>query len=512
MSMEHYTHKDWDEWLDHLTSELSGEPCGEDQLYEEGFKYLKASSSGVADVDYKKMFEVSTQLLGEKTKDLRIVNYFCLAASHEYGAVGLQYGLTLFNQLLASFPEQIFPIKDRAKKSVHKWFLQQQDRLKALVELKTDVTPEMWLALSEALAEYNQKSVAKLDPDAGPLSSLNEWIALQVKKYPVVKAEPVQAVKEAAPVQNQATPVQAPAMQTPPVKNAQIQAASFDSDAGFMDAARALIAFDKDKQQYGRMLAVSRAIRWGDIKIPPNEAGKTRIPEPREAAYAPIKNALANENYIEAFLKAEALFMEGAMHFNLDLQFLSLKALKGMGQNKLVNALMAQLRSLVEACPQLISLTYDSGKAFCSQNNRALLEELSGAEDESSGAKVSDPWSEIEAELFELVEADKLTQALAAIDDLPTKELLDRAKNTLLQARLLLRAEKTEFAEPLLTQLVALVTTEQLAKWHPDFSLQVWRYAVQCYSVEINETNTSIINELKQKMLVLNPAKAIAWC
>ncbi|SFC95679.1 TssA family type VI secretion system protein [Pseudoalteromonas denitrificans] len=514
MNQTHHTHKDWNEWLIQLTSPLTGSACGEDQLYEESFKYLKASSSGVADVDYKYMFEVATELLAEKSKDLRVASYLCLASAHEYGATGLQHALLVFNKLLADFSD-VYPVKNRAKKSVHKWFIQQQDKLKALVELSQDASPEQWLSLNEEVISYNQISAIKLDCDAGPLSKINDWLDLTIKQNPVV-AVPVEKTLEKV-VQKIAEPLKpevpaASAIQTQVTSQSPSINTAVDSDAGFMESARALISFDKEKENYARMITLARAIRWGSVLIPPNEAGKTRLPEPRDAAFAPIKNALANEHYIEAFLKSEALFMEGAMHFNLDLQFLSLKALKGMGQNKLVNNLTLQICLHVEANPQLINLKYDSGKPFCSQGNKETLEKFKNTNVSSDEHSAADPWQEIESEIFDLCEADKLTQAMEMINTLPANHALDRAKTQLLQARTLLKCEQAEFAKALLIQLLQTVETQRLAVWQPELALQVWRYAVQCFSSLGDESHLDEIYTLKQKMLVLDPAKAIAWC
>ena len=184
-----HTHNSWELWLEELSKPLSGLACGEDLKYEETFKALKASSSGVGEVDFKVMFIQATDLLQNQSKDLRIVSYLCLAATSEFGVVGLTHSLKLFNQLLSQFSEQVHPLKARMRCAVNTWFLQQQERLKGIAQAKSS-SPEQWAELETVLAEYNQVSVPVLDADSGPLSTLNEWVKEQVIRNPVAKPEP----------------------------------------------------------------------------------------------------------------------------------------------------------------------------------------------------------------------------------------------------------------------------------------------------------------------------------
>lgn len=169
-----HTHNSWQLWLDELAAPLQGLPCGEDLKYEETFKSLKASSSGVGEVDFKVMFIQATDLLQNKSKDLRIVSYLCLAATSEFGVQGLISSIKLFNKILADFSNDVHPLKERMRSAVNTWFLQQQERLKGISQSHS-ATAEQWAELDAVLTDYNQHSVPLLDSESGPLSTLNEW-------------------------------------------------------------------------------------------------------------------------------------------------------------------------------------------------------------------------------------------------------------------------------------------------------------------------------------------------
>ncbi len=141
MSQPH-KYQSWQQWRENLLAPLGGMPCGDDLKYEESFKLLKASSSGVAEPDFKANFILASELLEKQTKDIRIASYLALAATNEFGLEGLIHSLDLFNQLLQQYQAQIHPVKERARASVHTWFLQQQQRLLGVAIAHSATMPE----------------------------------------------------------------------------------------------------------------------------------------------------------------------------------------------------------------------------------------------------------------------------------------------------------------------------------------------------------------------------------
>ena len=147
--MDHYTHDNWQKWTEHLCSPFTEVICGEDLKYEEDFKYLKTSFSGVSELDCKKVFITATQLTAEKSKDLRIVSYLLCAATREYGVEGLLNGLILLNRLAEQFFTDLHPLKDKARKAIPVWLLSQQSRMIAFAEQHGSFSPETIVLLQE---------------------------------------------------------------------------------------------------------------------------------------------------------------------------------------------------------------------------------------------------------------------------------------------------------------------------------------------------------------------------
>ena len=516
-----HTHTTWIEWLEALSAPLPGNKCGEDLKYEETFKALKASSSGVGEVDFKVMFIQASDLLNTQSKDLRIVSYLALAATSEFGVTGLTHTLLLFNRLLTTYTDEVHPLKARMRAAVNTWFLQQQERLKGVAQ-GHNTNAEQWPELIAALTQYNEQCVGLLDNESGPLSTLNEWAKEQEKRNPVPVATPVQEEKAISAEQKLAdnSVVTAPKSEanntTPAPVTSQVSIGNADiaSDSAYLSAVRQLLNFDKEQNNIERVVKLSRAARWTRLALPANENGKTRLPAPRAAAFAPIENALASEQPEQALNLAEGLFMEGAMQFNLNLQVLSLNALKKLNKLPLVHWLEQQLVNLNEQFPALVSLQYDDGSPLCSSVNKEFLKELSHSAKTESVSSQSSAFDEQYSELIQDVEKGQLSTALIKVDQINILNDFDKAQAQLLKAKLLIKAEHYEHALALLGVLLKQIKAHDLAQWQQCFCMEVWRFSKQCYASlsQTPEDEMSLAaKHISQQMMVTNPAQALAW-
>ncbi|KAF7769675.1 type VI secretion system protein VasJ [Pseudoalteromonas citrea] len=506
MSVPH-THESWALWHDALITPLINNACGEDLKYEDSFKALKSSSSGVGEVDFKALFILGTDLLATKTKDLRVMSYTCLAASSEYGVEGLIASLSVFNSLVNEFTAHIHPLKPRARGSVHTWFLQQQGRLRGIIEQHKQPTAQQWHALNIQVNEYGQSSARQLDEEAGPLADLTQWIEQGCKSNPLVIESPAEAMSSQG-TQDIASPAQ-----IEPTQQGAGVVKNIDSDSVFIAQTRVLISYDKEAKRYERMVKMARATRWSGLKLPPNEQGKTRLPAPRTAAFAPIENALMNADHEQGLIKAEALFMEGAMHFNLNLQVLTIELLRKLGLGNLERWLSVQVLALINECAGLLSLTYDDGTPFCSAKSKTVLDEIKESITPQASSAVKAPDEDIQKSAFSLADDAKLHQALQRVDELPQNCAYSKARADLLKARVLMRADNPVLAKPLFLKLIDQVETQQLAAWHRDFAMHVWRYAQQCFVAlpEQDDEFKQLAESLTQKMLITNTTSAIGW-
>lgn len=505
-----YQFDSWQAWHEAMLAPLEPQQCGEDLKYDDGFKQLKASSSGVGEQDFKALFILGSELVQQKSKDLRLASYLCLAATHEFGLVGFYHSLAVFNDLVRDFGVSCHPHKAKAKSFVHVWFLQQQERLIALAEQQQNVPAQLWHELKDQVSRYGDECVKLLDPESGPLATISSWAQQGCSKNPVVVSEP--NVKENSPQTSNEKATQTAAAPAATQRGA-AQELALESD--YMAVVRQLLAFDREQKNWSRLLQVARATRWATMKLPPNEGGKTRIPAPRNTAFTPIENALADDLYDDAILAAEALFMEGAMHFNLDLQMHTLAALKKANRNALVTWLTEQIRLLVKRLPELTELKYDDGSAFCSAKSKAQIIEMTEQENASPTVASDDPLLQKQNELLNLVESEDLPKVLTEIENLTQNNEVSRLRAQLLTARVLIKAEKAPQALPLFNHLLKLVDECHLVMWQQQLAMEIWRYAMQCFKAlaqgdDEQEFSQQAI-EIEKKMLVTNVTTAIGW-
>jgi len=522
-----YTHDSWQAWYDNLSAPFNKMPCGEDLKYEDDFKFLKSSFSEIEALDHKKIFTLATGLLSEKSKDLRIASYVCCAASGEFGVEGLTFALKLFNHFIAEYFEQVHPISARAKKGVHTWLLSQQLIMITALENIANYQPEQLIALQEELSIYGSVSVRKLDENAGPLSDIANWLVKIIKANPVEVAAPVvleskpeknEAIKQvnSTDTQNNANDTQSDVVAVSQATGTtNVAAQVLESDSDYLSLIRKLLTFDKDQNNTTRFIQLARATRWSNLKLPPNENGKTRLPAPRAGVFVPIKNSLDNQDFNEALLKAEALFMEGAMHFNMDLQALVISALKGLNKQDALSQLELTIFGIINNYPQLLNLQYEDGSGFCSPTSKETIQAIKQQFSVSTDSTVADDeFATIQQKAIELVDKKQLEQALNLTKTLIVNTEFDQARVLLIKAQLCLKAERYDFAEPLLQQLLTQIEQHDLGQWHSDFCMQVWRNSVLCFSTlstKARDHYDGLASNLKQKMILTQPERALGW-
>ncbi|MFC3032160.1 type VI secretion system domain-containing protein [Pseudoalteromonas fenneropenaei] len=534
--MAPHQYHSWQAWHEALLQPCLPEPCGEDLIYDERFKTLKASSSGVAEYDFKRLFVLASELAEKESKDFRVLSYLMLAASSEFGMTGLLASFKLLNDSAQQFAEALYPRKEKARLAVHHWFLQQQERLKGICEHKGNIAAADWHELRAELTRYRDSTLPLLDKDAGPLATLQAWVEQGCKQNPIaqaaaeVRASEVPATSNPIPVANavqaeQVTVAQSAAVAMPvqntvraetPVVSNLPPATDISSDSQFLAVVRSLLSHDKEAKNYLRMMMLARAARWGSLIIPPHDAnGNTRVPAPRETALAPINHAKQQGHFEQALVLAENVFMEGAMQFNLDLQHNIVGLLR---QAQLLDAakwLEHELSGLLARFPMLGKLKYDNGQAFCSAKTAAWLEELAAVQS-ATDTSTSEVDSLLEAEqtAYALVDQGEVAQALQTIAILPNRSAFDAAQLQLLRAKILLRNEQYALAQPLFEQLLEQIEQHQLARWQQAFALQVWRFAKRCFAglSQTSDDEFSVrAKAIETRMLVTDTATAIAW-
>ncbi len=90
------------------------QPAGSDVKYEPEFEELQAeidklsSPSATESTDWKKVSDISSAILAEKSKDLLVASYFVVSQIHLNQLDGLGVGLAVYHDLIAAFWEDLY--------------------------------------------------------------------------------------------------------------------------------------------------------------------------------------------------------------------------------------------------------------------------------------------------------------------------------------------------------------------------------------------------------------------
>ena len=520
---------DWQAWLTALQVPLSPIGEGQELTGDPRFTDLKQAVAAMTETDFGELFSRTSKLIEHETKDLRLAAYLLPTASHEYGVEGLLMALALFNQLLIHRQVRCFPHKSKGRLRLHQWMLGQQTRILAF--LINQAPCQLHLTeLSARLATYGELAREHLDPEAGSLSQLNDWVSEQLANGACqdntqtdgCQSNQASSRENGPCVESANTDAQLPV--SPPANIVARNNAEpvIDSEADFRCGIAALLTYDREQQQFRRMMLLARASRWGAIQLPVGNETASNIPAPRARALAPVSQALLAGQGLQAFLLAEKLFMEGTLHFCLDLQRLCHQALKAAELPSLGKLIEQQLVFWLSLYPAWQGMRYDDGTVMAEQETRAWLKTLeskaksrntAGAESPASSPIVTGGESALA-----WAEKGQLGKALACIDALPLSEPRALLYRQLLQARACLAAERPAWARPIIRSLVEQVECHQLGRWWPSLATSVWRTCLECYgqllphsSADEQRILTQQINLVREQLLLSSPAGAAEW-
>jgi type VI secretion system protein VasJ len=509
-------------------------PCGADARYEPEFELLQAeidklslpSASGT--VSWEKVARLSSGLLAEKSKDLRIACYWALSRVHARGIEGLIEGATLIRELMRLYWDDLYPSKKRlqGRTSALQWWIEKTAAILERLDRRALSDPQSAdlaavLEAIDALMRTHlpdpprmrpvQRAVDALRIPSGPMAPTGEAPGQgppgspsavtptaplpPATPAPGPAAEPARArpVSPTAGVKAPAEP--APPAERPPPATAEAAHAAVGAalDELRRACARLLDLAPGDPASYrGRRLAA-----WMRLSaLPPAQEDRTQVPPPPPQAGRELAE-LAQRGHWPALLQAAE--PKVAQHiFWLDLQRWSAAALEGLGADyrPAAEAVRGETAALLERLPGLESLCFSNGVPFADPDTRSWLgaltrgRESAAPESASAEGPPADRADEAEAqrraavaEAQRLVRAGNLFEATRLIDagrrraESPRSALLWRQA----LCRLLLESRKPELALPHAEGIVAAVDRYRLERWEPDFARDLLKTAWEAY-------------------------------
>ena len=495
-------------------------PAGVDASNEE--EYFKLNMEIPKTIpDYEKCVELSSIILKEKSKDVKVASWLCFALFRTEKIKGLKDGFNIINQLLIKYGNQLYPENDLHRSKALQ-FLNTARFFKLIERERIDESNAGdIIEAGEILAQIINESKKLFKGNIPVLKSIKEAVEEHVEKAKLLTA-PLPVREENIPDEIKETEekiIPNITVEMPTETYAAIDTAvppeqmklTVEKDALKQIRQALLFYFEKEnngikKEQVPEtsfIFGLSRQLQWGRLMKPPDTNKVTQIDAPNQVIQNKIKEWFAAENWDTLIPRIEIEFLkpDSGFPYWLEAQRYITKALEKKG-GLFVQAsqeIKVNLANLLKRLPELPQLIFkDKQTPFAGVETAKWIDDevkplLGGG---SAGSIIMPP---IMGEDYEPI----AKQFEAACSELPDKfeENLDEMQKNIMtddlkKGKFLRRlnlsnycfaAKQYNISKINLTELSKLIDENNLTEWEPALCTAVWQ--------SIFLTNAKIIND-----------------
>lgn len=521
-------------------------PCGEKSNHDTEYSAAKtevmkmtSSSSGM---DWGSIISNCDTLLTEKTKDLTIVAYLMLALSREHDYPGLQTGLRILDYFIENYWENMFPAprRMRARIQLFEWI---NDRI-SIILLPVEVKPEFADSVRESkrlideLPEKIQPLIKQPIGFAALRRQVNGYLEKMPAPAPVAppkapektvdtaaessSQKPQESSAEAATTSNET--VAAPSTAAPPSSGESMAPVATVSEIGSikegLSAIVKVIQLIREEQPDAAVAyRLARVVQWDSVEAAPpaGSDGKTRIPAPRDQAFAPLEIQLKAKNWKALRQTAENNFLAGGPWiFNLNMQRYVYMALQGLGALEAAETVHVETGRILVRFPELVDLCYSSGLEFADGQTKDWCADAVIKASPGSDAKSNDD-KEWQDEIKSIAQKKNVVAALEIVQNSidTARNKREAAKRQLFGAQLCITHGNFNWAVPILESLSKQLDDSSLMNWEPQFCSEVWGNLLKGYNVlKISKTgkqeDIERQDEIRRKLYDVDLVKAVS--
>ncbi len=506
-------------------------PAGEDVSYDPDFEALQAEidkmsvvSSSTSEVDWKKVVELSSNILASKGKHILVCAYLAKGLVETEGIEGLYTGTKILKEVVSSFWDSMYPPKKRKRGRINalRWWYDKIEPLVRKFAEGPEVEEEKVKEIKSILKELDATLDEKLGDDAPLLRPLIQLI----DRIPT-KGAPSETSASEASEKVEETPSQPASKGKEPLPSSSFSSTPTSVPSGEIESARDLNKFltqcvNSLSQVVHFLLAndlsnpilyqVNRFCAWIDIDRLPvvQEGNKTMIPPPDDTVKTTIKGLMESREYEDVVRACESRVKEFV--FWLDLSYWSAQALQELGgkYSKAYEAVAYTTFSYFERMPGLERLAFSDGTPFVSSETKSWLTSFKGEQGVAVGGgdELSTMLSEKEEKAKKLVKDKKISEAIKVweegIEGGGGKKMRFLCRIGLI--RLLLSLGKKEIALPHVMLLLEDLNKYQVEKWDPSLAIQGFNIVLEL--LEGEEEYREIWQEAKRRFICLSPHMA----
>jgi type VI secretion system protein VasJ len=459
-------------------------------------KSMVGDKSGV---DYPMIIDLTSRILTEKSKDLRVASYLCLALFREQGMAGMVEGLMTINILMQEYWDDLFPVKERMAVRKGAFDFLAYRLTEALEGTTIHTNDRSYLESSRALLAGLQKDLEVKIPDNPPsLFSLKKLVDDCLEK--AIKSAHIESTPSDLKEEPDVTQLSSPAESMDTEVRSQQDA--FDE---IKKAALYLRVHDQKGVMSYRLL---RIMRWDALITEPlNENGKTKIEPPPVQRRDYLLSLMQEGQWDKLLEEAEVSFTQPPFHFWFDLQRLTDAAMEALdGFHTVRMAVIGELAIFLRRLPGLPKLTFMDETPFADLETRDWIEEtvMPVLEESESSASGFAPVADDElARRFDdaksVLSREGLADAIAFLQDGAKLDLSRKTRfyQRLYMAMLCMRGNQPKMARPLLEELDREIEKYSIDEWEPSLALQVWTNLQKCH--KLLSEDSSIQSEQQNK-------------
>lgn len=503
-------------------------PAGSDISHDEDYgelvdeiKKLSSPTAGSA-IDWTKVTELCTEILGQESKNILVACYFTVALGHTKGLKGCATGIHVLRELLDNFWDTLYPSRKRKKGRINalSWL---NERLKELLE---PMECETW--------EQNQRTeviddltaietfISENLPDGPILRPLIELLAdrivepgpLETESQPDA-TEPEKRIPLQTVALSSSSPlVTSPVTTAPPVdsNNGATDADDFfRSGLDFLgQSASRLFAKDHTRPSSYQL---NRLVAWSQIEsLPPAKDGKTMLPPPDEQLQSLLVSQYQTKEWPELLSTAEGHVRQYL--FWLDLSYWVATALEQIQANEAAMAVTNDTLLYTKCLQSIETLCFEDGTPFAGEETREWLFAACNqpVDPPVKGVVIpEDTIDKYQEEAMHILSDKGLTQAIHYFQEQSGSGSNDRERfrHDIALSQISLKAKKPHLALPFIERILQTIDSVRLENWEPELALQAMLISYKCLKLIDKKEHEKQIESLLKRIILLDPEKSI---
>ncbi len=346
-------------------------PAGDDIRYEDEFENLqdeidKLSSPSLREsFSWAKVVEYAAEILENQSKDILAAAYLCVGLIHINGSEGFDQAVKIFDDLIATFWDDLFPSKKRmnGRATAIKWWV---DRTLLALEddFNLNVEPETYTAITKRLDRIQ--------------TFLEESHEFDISAFGLIRAVENMDPAKTAPETTEAVPDSLPDIEITSPENAARQLSPVFKQ--LKQASKIVRENDTTNPQSYKWL---RFGLWESVKaLPVATDNITKLAPPKEQIFTHLETLKNDEEWEKLLLAAESALNNPANIFALDINWYSAQALMNLKEEyRPAHTIVCQETFMfINRLPGVEELMFSNETPFASEETKQWLKSLNSAE------------------------------------------------------------------------------------------------------------------------------------